>query len=572
MNIQVTLVGKGKATLSQTNYVTSGGEGAIYRINEHIVKIFTDPDKMVRDRMTDKIELLSRIKHPFIIAPIGLVIDRQTHALGYYMEFADACEPFSRVFTTAFRQRASFTDDDATMLVHNMREIPRIAHTHGCIMVDPNELNYLMRRLQEAEPRVVDVDSWQIGSRWPGTVIMPSIRDYHTPGFTEASDWFSWAVVSFQVFTGIHPYKGTLAGYKHNEMERRMRDNASVFAPGVSLNAAVRDFGCIPARLLHWYEGVFQHGERSEPPSPRDGLPVGTAARVVRQTISTSGTLIFEQIFATKSDPAIRVYPCGIVMLSTGQIIDLGSKRSLGTILRSDGKLVAPDAEIIRTNSGWLVAEDNAFFHVTLAGATPLSLGTRISKLVRSGNRLFGVTSRGLSEIKLVEMGRPLLTISQTWGTLPEATEWFNGLGIQNALGAKYLVLPYEDDKVGFVRARELDDVNVVTAKAGHRFVSAIALNRLGDYKKLEFTFDRNHQSYTCWIGDADTPELNLAILPNGVSATIVQDGELVIFVPPSGAVRKIADKTIATDMQLFTWGDKVVYIQNGNVWWVRVK
>jgi hypothetical protein len=83
--------------------------------------------------------------------------------------------------------------------------------------------------------------------------MMASIRDWHTPKVGIETDRFALAVVTFQVYTGIHPYRGTLDGYKRTEMERRMKEKKSVFTTGVRLNQAVRDFSCIPSPLLAWY-------------------------------------------------------------------------------------------------------------------------------------------------------------------------------------------------------------------------------------------------------------------------------------------------------------------------------
>ena len=567
-SLAVTLNGRGPVTLNQTNYVTTGGEASIYRVGDTIVKIYTDPKKMVKDRMSDKIAHLAQIKHRFIVSPIDLALDKSRNAIGYYMPFVGNTEPLSRAFTTDFRTRTKFTDNDAIDLVHNMRETVTIGHHHGCILADANELNWLLFRAPEAEPRLVDVDSWQVGNRWPARAIMMSIYDWHTTGFTEASDWFAWAVVTFQIFTGIHPYKGRLDGYGWNDFEKRMKDNASVFSPNVHLNAAVRDFSCIPTGLLDWYQATFQHGERTLPPSPRDTKRVATAARTLRQTVTTSATLVFEKIMDGGNNPFIRVYPSGLAMRQDGRLTELRTKRAFGDI-----GAFTPDAEVIQTNSGWLVGEKNLFVHITLTDTMPLTTTMAISRLVRSGNRMFAVTDRGLSELMLHDMGaKPLITFSRTWPIMPNATEWFEGLGVQNSLGAKYLILPCDADKVNFVRVRELDNVTVVNAKAGPRFASVVALDDTGNYKKIEFTFDEKYQKYTIWTGDTDTADLNLAILPNGVCATIVEDTKLTIFVPASKADRKVKDKTISTDMRLATWQDKVIYIKGGDIWWVHLK
>jgi hypothetical protein len=121
------------------------------------------------------------------------------------------------------------------------------------------------------------------------------------------------------------------------------------------------------------------------------------------------------------------------------------------------------------------------------------------------------------------------------------------------------------------VRTKELDGLVPVAAKAGHRFVSVTAVDTLGQYHKLEFSFARDYSTYTLWRGTTDDPDLNVAILPKGVCATVVRDGELVIFVPASGATKPVSDKQVTTTMALFNWNDTVVYIEQGAVWSVRL-
>lgn len=572
-NLNVNLIGKGNLTLRQTNYVTTGGEASIYRVSDIIAKIFTDPAKMAADKMAEKINLLAQFKHPFIVNPLGVIEDEKHNPIGYYMGYAEG-EALSRVFTTAYRQRENFDDAEAVQLVHAMREVPIFAHSKGAILVDANELNWLMQRTTTVEPRIVDVDSWQIGTRWPARVIMPSIRDYHTKTFDEHSDWFSWAVVTFQIFTGIHPYKGRHDDYKPTELERRMRDNISVFNPEVHLNAAVRDFAAIPGKLLDWYKGVFEAGDRSEPPSPLDHSGYRPTVRPIRQTVTTTGELIFE-IILNSNDPVMRVYPCGVALLQSGTLMELSRKQLLPMVTFA-GKPISPAAEIVQTKSGYLIGERGQFAYVDFNTQVHLPIVVNVYGNIRSGNRMFVVTDNGLTELNLLEMSKPILTLGQTWNTMRLSTEWFEGVGVQNSLGAMYLVLPFMDKAekaaCGFIRARELDDISIVAAQAGTRFVSVIGLNSSGEYKKFEFTFDHEYQNYSVWIGDTDNAELNLAILPSGVCATIVRDGELVIFVPQNGNVRKVADKSITTAMDLAVWGDKVVFIHNGNLQWVRLK
>src|SRR4051812_23342857 len=103
-SIKISLEGRGALVLRETDYVTSGGEGAIYRSASTIIKLYTDPDKMQRDGMPDKIKMLARLQHAGIVAPQGLALDESHKPIGFYMPFSTG-EPMSRVFVSDFRVR-----------------------------------------------------------------------------------------------------------------------------------------------------------------------------------------------------------------------------------------------------------------------------------------------------------------------------------------------------------------------------------------------------------------------------------------------------------------------------------
>ena len=569
-NTKVTLEGKGVITLSPNDHVATGGEGSVYRKAGVVVKLFTDPNKMVRDGMPEKVNLLAKLNHKFIVAPKAVVLGNKGEPLGYYMDWVEG-EPLSRVFTNDFRKRENFTDRNASQLVEGMRQVVLFAHDHNAIMVDANELNWLfLGGNKNPEPRVIDVDSWAIG-KWTAKVIMPSIRDHHTKGFTRESDYFSAAVVWFNVYTGIHPYKGGLDGYKPAELERRMKDNKSVFTPNVRLNNAVRDFNCIPAKLREWFEATFQYGERSLPPSPFDTTTVlPKAARIARMVTTVTGMLLYERLYHAVKDQAIRIFPCGVVLLQSGKLYDLASKREIWTVK-------SPACEVVQVDGHWLIADHDSNWSFSCINSTSLTsqaltLNLNGQKLVRYENRLFLVTDQGLTELLLKFLSKPIITVGQTWGAMINSTHWFDGVGIQKGLGATFLIAPFADNSCAQVRVRELDGFTPVAAKAGNRFITVMCVDKLGDYQKFELTLSKDYKTYTIWQGGAENPELNIAIMPKGVAATIVEDTKLNIFVPSSGTLKTVNDKDISTTMILGNWNDTVVYIQDGNVWSVRMK
>ncbi len=570
-NKDVTLEGRGVITLRPSDHVASGGEGSVYRVANTVVKLYHDPAKMQSGGVVEKVQLLKQLKHPYIVYPRGLVTGSKGELLGYYMEKADGYA-LPLVFTNDFYQKPGFSKEQASTLVDRMREVFKFGHDHGATLVDPNELNWNVQLKKDSpEPRVFDVDSWAIGKFAP-QVIMPSIRDWHSKKFDEFSDWFSWGVVTFQVYTGIHPYKGTLPGFKMGDLEGRMKANASVFASEVRLNRAVRDFSCIPPVLLDWYKETFQKGKRSLPPSPFDtGVTTPLAAKVMRVvTTNKTGLLVFQKIFATTTE-VIRTFFCGVVLLKSGILINLANSKKIADVK-------SRECEVVKTDDGFLIAdwdgENPVFQFVSNSGvhSTSLALAISAERFVSYENRMFVVTEQGLTELTLSMFGKPILSTRSTWGVLLNSTTWFNSVGVQDTMSATYVVLPFGDSSCAQVRVRELDGIKVVQAKSGNRFASFVGLAKDGTYRTFDLVFSSDYKTYTVQSEVIDSPELNLAILPKGVCARITEDGKVSIFVPTNGTENRIEDSTIGTDFVLSSWGDKVIYLYKGEVWSLRMK
>ncbi len=575
-NIQVVLEGKGSVILRENNYVATGGEGTIYRISDIVVKIYHKPNEAKQKGMQEKIRLLTGLKHPYIISPIGLVTSPSGDPIGHYLPYVDG-HPLSRVFTNNFWQHEGFSNKNASTLSHRMREVFSFAHSNKVILVDANELNwFLLFSHNDPKPQVIDVDSWVFENRIPSKVPkMPSIRDWHGKVVSRESDWFSWEILTFQIYTGIHPYKGNLDGFASSDLEGRMKANASVFNQGVRLNRAVRDLSNIPTPLLSWYEATFQRGERNNPPSPFDtGITTPRAALVMRAvTTGRTGLLVLEKLIDYAGDPCIKTFHCGVALLSSGKIVDLATKKNL---LQAQSR----NCEVVKTPDGWLIAEmqnREVSFHYIEEGSlksTQLTLKLNGYQLVSYENRLFIVMDAGLTEIKMHTFGKPLASVTdKPLGSMLNSTKWFHGVGVMDAIGAKFIITPFGNDSGVQTRIKEIDDLRILSAKAGNRFVSLIGVDRSGVYQKVEIAFDRDYKSHKVEKTQTDSSELNIAILPKGVCATITKDGEIDIFVPTNTkAVNRVEDKQIGTDMLLSNWEDRVIYIQNGAVWSLRMK
>jgi hypothetical protein len=565
---KVTLEGHGLVTVRPSDYVTQGGEGAIYRKDKHIIKLYLDPQKMVRDGMTDKVRLLAKsLTHPSIVAPRGIVTGNG-QALGYYMPYVSG-EAYPKLFTNDGRAEVGFTDASAKHLAREMQEVIAAAHSSGALLVDGNELNWLadVTDMHKPKPYAIDVDSWQI-DRFKASVIMPSIRDWHSPTITEATDWFAWGIVTFLLFTGIHPYRGTLPGYKPSELERRMRDNASVFNPAVRLNKTVRDFSVIPGPLRTWYEETFERGLRTVPPSPFATGSGNVITRTMRMVTTKQGGLAYEKLFDAV-ETITSLWPCGLVRTASGKLFDFIQKREVGST-------TATRMAAVKAHDGWLLAElqDATWKFRFLEGngaSTTLSTMLDVRTVFRSGERLFAVTSEELVELKLMSLGKPLLILGHRWSIMSNSAKWYRGVGIADLLGSYHLIIPSGTDGVTQVKVPELNGTRIIGAVGDGRFVAVMTVTGHGNYETLRFIFTSNLKSYQVTRIQRDEPSQNLVVLPKGVVAEIINDGELSLLVPQSGEQKLVNDKDIVTTMHLARCGNQVVYTDGSSIWTMRM-
>lgn len=577
--IKVVMPGKGEVTLRPTDHLATGGEGAVYLKNNRIFKLFLNPERARTSGMADKIKLLSQIRHPFIVAPLDVLYDSQHQMVGYYMEKADGLA-LMKTFTNTWRDTNSFTDREAVRLVENMREAVNAAHALKAVMVDGNETNYLVAGV---EPRIIDVDSWKIG-RHGGTAIMPSIRDYHSTDHDEKTDWFAWGIVSFQVFTGIHPYKGTHPGFKKSDLEGRMRANASVFDKAVRLNAAVRDFACVPKPLLDWYEGVFAKGERSAPPSALMSQASAGLTKKVRVIQTASGKVRHDRV---------NGFMGKVRHVSANGIAFYGEVGALKAhdLYRKQGipALDQVDIDGLFANQAALVRQGDSFVHVSLtsmgvqgrvvpgerdpqpANAQTNVLPLAAAKLLVMGNRLFALnpqSDNGMVELELNAMGsRMVLAVKTQWPVNITSTRFYDGFGAMDCLGVPFLVVP-EQESLTIKRATVLAGYKLINGfSRGSSYVWVHGVNRAdGQIYRLELRF--NGKEFELAHSEVvDEAELNLAISSKGIAVGIFEDGLVSVQNTLGAGGKVVPDGSVTKEMSLFSLPDGIHYYRDSDVY-----
>lgn len=347
-------------TLSRRDFVAEGGEGRVYAQGERAFKLYHDPARALPPA---KAALLARVGDPRVLAPTGLLRDPDGRLLGFEAPFLAGAIPLCRLFARAFRDARGVGEEHVHALLVGLHEVLLRAHAEGLAVVDLNPLNVLVAG-DLRTPYLIDVDSWQAPG-FPATAVMDAVRDRHAPPgqFGPGTDWFSFAVLAFQLLTGVHPYRGAHPSLK--SLDARMVAHASAFRPEVTLPPSrLMDPGDIALPLRAWLLATLDRGERA--PLPASALVAAAPLPTVRPR-PRAGVLI-----ALDGD---RV-----------RLTDAATGRPVPLELRASAVAAHPDGRLFALVGGAVVElQVRAFGHQLLATTRPLCQAIPLATSLHAG-------------------------------------------------------------------------------------------------------------------------------------------------------------------------------------------
>ena len=430
-----TVQGKGDINLTDKDFIISGGEGMIYGRGNTIYKIYIDPKNMIP---VGKIKELGILTDPNILKPKELITDKTGTLVGFTMDWVKETVPFVKLFTNDFRNRFSIDLEKTKKLVLNSYKKIQHLHDHKCLMVDVNEFNILADMNTFEIPYFIDVNSYQTPS-YPATAIMMSIKDLHSKSFSELTDWFSFGIITFQLFVGIHPFKGNHPDFKRGDIESRMKSNVSVFNSEVKTPPAIRQIDDIPSSYKDWYLNLFEKGVRTPPPLTMDAQIITKVATAIKSGREIMISLIKEY----KNEIIVRYYNIGletVVITKSKTEYNIYTKKSkyiLGknypNIIMSPKTLTPLLAEIV--NDKLIISNLDTKEILYTANGKQMYIDDGV---------LYYVDDDKLIEITIYENNKILITSQNCWNILPNSSVVWDGAVSMNVLGKFYLVIPYK--------------------------------------------------------------------------------------------------------------------------------
>ena len=569
--MKVYVKGVGAVSLGQRDFLATGGEASVYAKGSTAYKVYTDPRKMIP---VGKITDLANLTDPCIVKPEQVVTDKAGKGIGYTMAYVKAAYALCQLFPRAFRERNGLTPEQMVKLVQKLRDGVEHVHHRHVLVVDLNEMNFLVSKTFE-DLWFIDVDSYQTLS-YPATALMESVRDRHmAPGdFTTLTDWFSFGIVSFQMLTGIHPFKG-----KHPRLkgfDARMKANVSVFSPDVKVPKVVYPWDVIPDIYRQWYRAVFDQGKRLPPPGDLHGVVI--VIPTVR-TIGGTNNLDIAELVTFPADIRGVWESFGAMVVSTdgGVYLDQRQRGPSGTSVVVAFTPKMNRAVAIHPVQGAPPQMTN------LTDGQDIEFGVNADQVMTTNGRVYIKAHDKVLEVILTEVGNKVIASTKlAANVLPQASKLFEGGAIQDLLGATYVSLFPRSGVTFQSHFEELDGYKVVDAKYHPAMVPGCPRGgvlmvlgaKKGQYDRLIFRFGRVMEYDVRVVEDVVPTGLNFVVLDTNVCVSLTEEEKLELFSVRMGStqVKVIEDQMLGGDMTLGTQGGRVTFSRGNKVYRMKMR
>jgi hypothetical protein len=548
----------GKVTLTDKQYLASGGEANVYAKDETAFKIYHDSAKMIP---VGKIQELSKISAKNVLKPQNIIRDNKNKAIGYTMRYLKTSHPLCKLFTKAFKQKNNISDENIVELIKEIQITIAQIHSQNFLIVDLNELNVLVSYSFKT-PYFIDTDSWQCDNFY-ATAIMESIRDpliKHNK-WNELSDWYSFAILAFQLLIGIHPFRGRHPNYNTKDMRKRMEDGVSVFDRNVTLPRVCNDFSVIPTQHREWFESLFIRNERSIPP-----MVDGTTTVIAMPTVYITGTADFEaSVIYDMKERIMSVFN----FMGIYYIVGTDHIYKEKACLPSDIK--GYKVEFCESSDMTPIVcklKDNLLIFETIA--TQKIGQINASQMMYRDGAIYSIYNGHLTETTFDKIGPKIFSKNRVAANVSElATKVFDGVLFQDLLGKCYITLPYEKGKCVSEHIKELDGYRILEARS-EKNICGVMAEKKGKYYRFIIVFDKTFISYAITkVDDVTYAPINLTVMPNGV-CIMIADSDVHMF--KGSQLKVISDPPFDSSTKLFNISGQVFFIDDKKIYSVKMK
>ena len=529
-------------SLDQSNFMSQGGEAQVYKIGSKCYKIFHNNVPSPPEGKIKELSVLSSRKN--IIVPLEILVDSKGKLLGFSMNAVNDCNPLTRFMSPKIRMRKGITQEKLVETISKFREDITFIHSNNILLVDISDNNFLMDERAD-NIYFIDTTTYKTTS-YPATAYTRATRDIRSKDFSELTDWFSFGIVTFNMLTGVHPYRGDYSvldgtGDPETVLEKRMEQGISVFDKRVQLPPSVIDFNTLPSGYLSWYKALFIDNKRL--PAPKD--PQSVLAHALPSGIIEQKS-IFDYNLIQQFPSNISFVNKNIVVLSDGTVFVNGAKKQIQFSAKY-GMHINNDILII----GF---KDRNIYTYNVSTQVEEKLSFTCDDISVYDDRLYCLSDGNLYEASFyLTKDKNLASFNSIATVMPMSSRLLSGCLYQNVMGKSHIALFKGSKALFFVSPVELEGKTLLDAEYKDNVLVMSYKDRSRTYKKA-LRFDEHFEYDTIELGD-DTV-INFTVLDNGTVLNLNESGEFNVFGNKKGSntIHRFKDNVI-NDGFLFSEG-----------------
>jgi serine/threonine protein kinase len=508
-----------------------------------------------------KIQELGALKDDCILGPIEPLYEPiSMQPLGFSMPYMDHTEFLCKIFTKNFRDEKGINYQDITEMITGMQKTLDKIHKKGFLVVDYNEMNFLIGKDLKTV-YYIDVDSYKTPS-FPAMALMESVRDRKCPKgtFTELTDWFSFAVVTFQMYVGIHPYKGFYPKFAPAEWSKRMDLGISVFDKDVTLPKSCQDFSVIPQRHLEWYKSIFVKNERSVPPYADAIIMAITSGK----NVSSGGKFIVELIKEFTSNIQKIYFFNGKRYVITNSDIYCEDRIELSFTKSGKGSIAMVDVFGENPIVCYLKAETLSFNDLTKNQISSLTATSAFS----ANGLVYSINNGDLLESSFDRLGK-LIHQVKVVSSISPSHKVFPGIVVQDDFMKCHLAIPYAKGLCANVHVKELDGFRIIDARHEGN-ISGFIAEKSGNLWRYILIFDKGFYKYEVWAEQLNgVCEINFSVLPNGLNI-LADDGKIILFKDKANK-KEFNNAPVDTSTRFYHNGMDVYFVDENKLYKIKM-
>lgn len=548
-----------KLTLGPDELKASGGEGDIFIVGDTVYKV-CHPGKMIPEA---KFKELNVLDHKRIVRPIAILEDDKKHPVGYTMSRVPGnAVPLAQILSKTYREREGVTPDMMKDLVSQIAEAVRFVHSKpGYLQVDGNEWNYMITA-DHKDAYLIDVNSFETPS-FPADAIMASVRDWSVKVdptgrhlWSHMSDWYSFAVISFYMFTAFHPFKHRHPRFPNikTAMQDQMQAGVSVFDREAAFPQAACYFpfenvvpGGKDGLWMQWFKAVL--GENKRLPAP-DGFQA--VIKFVTQVQNVIGSNNFD--IAELRDFASQIVgyyeSSGSEAVVTADAVYINNQR----YPRPQGKFRIGFSPVNRIPVA-LCWENGVARVYRFDMQTEMNHNIACDDIMSYNGRLYYKSGPSIMEMRFIENAIALTVgMGHVANVMPQATQMYQGVVFQDVFGTRVASFFPEAGHHRQITIKELAGKVITDAKFESNVLMVLANDKEGQATRYVFRFAADYGSYDMRaVENVAATGLNFTVIDKGICICLTEDERIEIFSNGKGSphLKVISDPAIKGNMRL---------------------